>query len=432
MISLSHLGIDALNAMQQDTAAAYRRSGDLLLLSPTGSGKTLAYLLPLLESLDSASSEVQAVVIVPSRELAMQTCKVVRDMKTEVRALPLYGGRPAMDEHRQLQSVRPQLVVGTPGRLLDHLQKGNFMSNSVRTLIIDEFDKCLELGFREEMSAVMAHLPRVDKRMLLSATDDISISQYLTSYTRLDFLSDSDNGERTSELFVKSLEKDKLGTLSSLLMSLGAESSLVFVGFRESVERVADYLRRQGFCAAAMHGGMEQRDRERQLFRFVSGSCNILVATDLASRGLDIDGLQNVIHYHLPLTDEVRTHRNGRTARWDRLGRIFYLVGPEEQPPLDVQETSFPVAHQGEHAPLPLWETLYIGKGRKDKLSRGDIAGFLMKIGGLQREEVGLIDVRDHQSYAAVRRNVVHNLIKRLAGQKIKGMKTIVQVASLA
>ena len=156
------------------------------------------------------------------------------------------------------------------------------------------------------------------------------------------------------------------------------------------------------------------------------------MATDLASRGLDIDGLQNVIHYHLPLTDEVRTHRNGRTARWDRMGRIFYLVGPEEQPPLGVQEKSLPVVRQGEHAPLPLWETLYIGKGRKDKLSRGDIAGFLMKVGGLQREEVGLIDVRDHQSYAAVRRDGVHNLIKRLAGQKIKGMKTIVQVASLA
>lgn len=428
---LNRLGIDALNAMQQDTMQAYRKSQSLVLLSPTGSGKTLAYLLPLLESLDASLPQVQAVVIVPSRELALQTQEVVKQSGSPIQAVAVYGGRPAMDEHRTLRGVQPQLVIGTPGRLLDHLTKENIDAAHVRTLVIDEFDKCLELGFREEMAQVFAHLTKVEKRMLLSATDNPEITRFLPEYARLDYLDKEEPiSERIEQLVVKSPVKDKLETLKNLLLTRGAETSLVFVGFRESVVRVAKYLREEGFYVSALHGGMEQRDRERALYRFVGGSANILVSTDLASRGLDIPELNNVIHYHLPLNQEAYIHRNGRTARWDKQGRAFVILGPEET--LDSlwelgdfkEVTTNPDKHT---VCPPRWELLYIGKGKKDKLSKGDIAGFLMKVGGLDKDDVGRIDVRDHYAYVAVTRRKVSETLFRLRGQKIKGMKTIIE-----
>ena len=437
---------------------AYRKSKNLVLLSPTGSGKTLAYLLPLLETVSSVrlrsgaeqetirtdEEAVQAMVIVPSRELALQTVQVVRQSGTSVRATAVYGGRPAMEEHQTLRGMHPQIVVGTPGRLLDHLTKRNIDPTGIHTLIIDEFDKCLELGFREEMTQVFQHLGQVERRVLLSATDNPEITRFLPEYTRLDYLDGEKNvSERIAQYAVKSPVKDKLETLKQLLLAMGSDTSLVFVGYRESVERVAHFLRSEGFHISALHGGMEQKDRERQLFRFVGGCTNILVSTDLASRGLDIPELNNVIHYHLPLNEQVFIHRNGRTARWDREGRVFVILGPEERlsewmPEMDIikpevfgsknpgiasTETSTQAIAQ--QIPLPRWETLYIGKGKREKLSRGDIAGFLMKVGGLEKEEVGRIDVRDHYSYASVARNRFEETLIRLRGQKIKGMKTL-------
>lgn len=432
---LSNLGIEALNAMQQDTMQAFRKSPNLVLLSPTGSGKTLAYLLPLLESIKQPG--MQAIVIVPSRELALQTQQVVRKTKSEVKAVAVYGGRPAMEEHRTLKGVSPQLVIGTPGRLLDHLTKGNIDGNTVKTLIIDEFDKCLEMGFQEEMAKVFNHLKNVDKRMLLSATDNPEITNFLPEYTRLDYLVNEGNAEGRIETYVvSSPEKDKLKTLKSLLLELGADMSIVFVNYRESVNRVGKYLHDEGFFVTALHGGMEQKERERALFRFTCGSVNVFVSTDLASRGLDIPEVNNVIHYHLPANQESFTHRNGRTARWDKQGRAFVILGPEEDVrgfctpqesdnliPVNLKESVICGSPM-----LPKWETLYIGKGKKEKISRGDIAGFLMKIGGLEKEEVGLIDVRDHYAYASVCRTKANEVLKRVRGQKIKGLRTVWEV----
>ena len=422
--------------MQLDAAQAFRKEKNLVLLSPTGTGKTLAYMLPLVEEL-SRRHEEQALVVVPSRELAKQTAEVCRQTGTGIRCVALYGGRPAMEEHRRLREVQPQLIVGTPGRLLDHLHQGNIEGSRLRTIVIDEFDKCLEMGFRREMAELFSMLPDVERRMLLSATDKEEMTQFMPEYHLLNYLDTDESEERLEEFRVDSPVKDKLETLGQLLRQLGGgQSSIVFVGFRESVERVAHYLRGQGFCVSQLHGGMEQRDRERQLFRFMSGSANILVSTDLASRGLDIDRLDNVIHYHLPQTDDIRTHRNGRTARWDQQGRILYIVGPEEhigdaasQFSVPAQCPVFTPSHEaGGGDILPLWQTLYIGKGRKDKLSRGDIMGFLSKVGGLGREDVGRIDVFQHQSYAAIRRERVGETLLRLRGQKIKGLRTLFEV----
>jgi len=425
---LNRLGITDLNAMQQETIQAFRKTQSLVLLSPTGSGKTLAYLLPLLETIKVTSDSLQAMVIVPSRELAMQTLQVIKQLGSPVRAVAVYGGRPTMDEHRTLRGVLPQLIIGTPGRLLDHLTKSNIQPSSVHTLVIDEFDKCLELGFKQEMGEVLSYLPE-GKRILLSATDRPEIPDFVGTGTqplRLNYLTEEEPvPDRIDQYFVKSPLKDKLETLKALLLHQGSQTSIVFVGFRESVERVAMFLHNEGFYVSALHGGMEQKDRERQLFRFICGSTNVLVSTDLASRGLDIPELNNVIHYHLPLDEQAYIHRNGRTARWDKSGRSFLILGPEEQLPEYAASASSFIPSVDNGVCPPIWETLYIGKGKKDKLSRGDIAGFLMKVGGLNKEDVGRIDVRDHQSYVAISRKRVSETLVRLRGQKIKGIKTI-------
>ena len=429
---LNRLGIDALNAMQQDMLQTARKGASVVLLSPTGSGKTLAYLLPLLQKLDAKNDELQALIIVPSRELATQTADVARRLCSELRVAACYGGRPAMEEHQQMRGLRPHLVAATPGRLLDHLQKGNLLPDSVQTLVIDEFDKSLELGFREQMQGIISLLPNLRQRILLSATDSEDIPSFVgtDNYVRLNFL-DEESDDRISLRLVKSPEKDKLQTLYRLLCTLGTQKSLVFVGYRESVERVGNFLEKQGVMADIFHGGMEQRDRERALYRFMNSSCNVFVSTDLASRGLDITDVDNIIHYHLPLNEEACTHRNGRTARWDTKGSAYFILGPEESLPeyLTDEVETFSLPAKVPSPTKPLWITLYIGKGKKDKISRGDIVGFLTKQGGLESSQIGRIDVLPHWSYVAVERVSAKSLLARIKGLKIKGQKTIYALA---
>ena len=337
-----------------------------------------------------------------------------------------------MEEHQQLRGLRPHLVAATPGRLLDHLQKANLAAEDVRTLIIDEFDKSLELGFREQMHDILSLLPHLQQRILLSATDSEDIPSFLgkENYVRLNFL-DEETDDRISLRLVRSPEKDKLRTLYRLLCSLGTQKSLVFVGYRESAERVADFLTSHGIMADIYHGGMEQRDRERALYRFINGSSNIMVSTDLASRGLDISAVDNIIHYHLPLNEEACTHRNGRTARWDATGAAYFILSPEESLP-DYLPDEATATRLPDNAPLPskpLWVTLYIGKGKKDKISRGDVLGFLTKQGALESNQIGRIDVLPNWSYVAVERAVSRDLLNRIKGLKIKGQKTIYAIA---
>ena len=337
-----------------------------------------------------------------------------------------------MEEHQQMRGLRPHLVAATPGRLLDHLQKGNLLPDSVSTLVIDEFDKSLELGFREQMQGIITLLPHLQQRILLSATDTDDIPAFVGSkdYVRLNFLDAADD-DRISLLVVKSPEKDKLQTLYRLLCTLGTQKSLVFVGYRESVERVGNYLEGQGIMADIFHGGMEQRDRERALYRFMNGSSNVLVSTDLASRGLDITAVDNIIHYHLPSSEEACTHRNGRTARWDMNGSAYFILGPEESLPeyLGEEVETFTLPTKVPKPEKPLWVTLYIGKGKKDKISRGDIVGFLTKQGGIESNQIGRIDVLPHWSYVAVERAISRDLLIRIKGLKIKGQKTIYALA---
>ena len=432
---LTKLRINELNEMQQHAAEAIIGSdGDVVLLSPTGSGKTLAYLLPLVQLLDSNSGQVQALVITPRRELALQSDNVLKSMGCGLRSTACYGGRAAMDEHKVLKEVRPQIVFGTPGRLNDHLDKNNISRYGIRYLVIDEFDKCLEMGFQAEMQKLIQSLPGLQRRILLSATNTEEIPQFVNMSkkgTLIDFLPEEEQtSERITLYEVHSPQKDKLDTLRQLLLSFGDESSIVFLNYRESVERVNNYLLEQGFTTSCFHGGLEQRQREDQLYRFSNGSANILVATDLASRGLDIPNIQNIIHYHLPESQEGYIHRVGRTARWDATGRSFFILNASEHIPDYVEGNVVEYAaipSQQTEPPLPRMTTLYIGKGKKDKISKGDIVGFLCKNGGLKADEIGRIDVKDRYAYVAIQREKLKQTLHLVQGQKIKGLKTIIE-----
>ena len=400
---LKKLRISELNEMQQHAAEAILCSdGDVVLLSPTGTGKTLAYLLPLIQQLDATSDDVQALVVVPGRELALQSDTVLRDMGSGIRSASCYGGRATMDEHRKLKEVNPQIIFGTPGRLNDHLDKENINRYHIRWLVINA-----------EQIPQFVNMAKKG--------------------TLVDFLPEEEQtSERVTLYEVKSPQKDKLETLRNLLLGFGDESSIVFLNYRDSVERVNNYLTEQGFVTSFFHGGLEQKQREAALYRFSNGSANVLVATDLASRGLDIPDIQNIIHYHMPESEEGYIHRVGRTARWDKQGRAFFITGPEEHIPEyvegNIEEYSLPsLPREGQGVSLPRMATLYIGKGKKDKVSKGDIVGFLCKKGGLQADEIGRIDVNDRYTYVAVKREKLQQVVSQTQGEKIKGIKTIIE-----
>lgn len=432
--ALSNLKIDTLNPMQEAAIDAWKEGKDLILLSPTGSGKTLAYLLPLLETLKPEVKGVQAVVLVPSRELALQIDQVFKSMNTPYKAMSCYGGRPAMEEHRTMKGMEPSIIIGTPGRMNDHLSKQNFDASTVKTLVIDEFDKCLEFGFQEEMATVIGQLPKLERRYLLSATESEEIPQFtgMNRTTRLNFLdTEEELSERIHIYKVMSPIKDKLETLYKLLCTLGSESTLVFCNHRESVDRVGKYLQSQKLPCGIFHGGMEQEDRERSLYKFRNGSCHVLISTDLAARGLDIPDIDHIVHYHMPIQEDGYIHRNGRTARWEAEGNSYIILHGEEALPAYVSEEPeiFELPEQTPKPSQPEFVTLYIGKGKKDKINKIDIVGFLSKKGNLGKEEIGRIDVKDHYAFAAVSRKKVKQTLQLIRNEKIKGVKTRIEEA---
>ena len=423
-----------LNAMQTAVCdELLQHTDNLMVLSPTGSGKTLAYLLPLTQLLDTQSNQVQAVVVVPGRELALQSATVLKDMGCGLRGMACYGGRATMDEHRKLREVQPQIVFATPGRLNDHLQKGNIDTHTIRYLFIDEFDKCLEMGFHDEMQQLIGLLPKAIRSVLLSATpaEELGSQTLVTRFFKvLNFLPEDEQvSQRVTIYRVQSEERDKLPTLRQLLLSFQGASTIVFLNYRDAVERVTTYLREQGFVVSHFHGGMEQRQREDALYRFSNGSASILVSTDLAARGLDIPNIANIVHYHLPETEDGYVHRVGRTARWDKHGKAFFILHGQEQIPayVDADVADFALPQVLPEPTQPRFQTLYIGKGRRDKLSKTDIVGFLCKKGGLKGDEIGRIDVRDRYTYVAVARTKAKQVVQRTQGEKIKGLRTVIE-----
>lgn len=423
--ALASAGIEMLNEMQQAVLEA-GTTKDMILLSPTGSGKTLAFLLPLLPRLTDEERIIQALIVAPSRELALQIETVFRSLGTGYKVNCCYGGHPLRTEKKSLEHP-PTVLIGTPGRIVDHIERGNVNLDTVRTLILDEFDKSLELGFTDEMKEILSHLPNVRRRVLTSATEAVEIPAFtgINAPVRLSFLSDSPLPKRLTVRIVKSPVKDKLETLYKLLGELNGESTLVFCNLREAVERVSTYLTGQGVENQFFHGGMEQPERERALSLFRNGSASVFISTDLAARGLDIPEVKHVIHYHLPINEEGYIHRNGRTARMQAEGDAYLILNEAESVPEYIarEPEEFFIPVKAKKPVSSEWATLTINRGKRDKLSKKDVVGFLFQKGGLEKEELGIVEVKESCAYAAIKRNKLSDVLIRIRDEKIKNMK---------
>ncbi|MDE6277610.1 MAG: DEAD/DEAH box helicase [Muribaculaceae bacterium] len=433
------LGIRELNAMQLATSE-FSLPGKLMLLAPTGSGKTVAFTIPLLRSLGAPDGKVQAVVMAPSRELVLQIAEIVRGVAgKEYKTVAFYGGHAMSEEQRSIEGGMPDIIIATPGRLLDHLRRGELSVHDVHTLVLDEFDKSLELGFREEMSRVVGRMRSLKTLILTSATRIAEMPDFVDvkGLRELDFTGGHGSAAPAPHLRVHSVasdKKDKLEGLDALLRYIAEEDSeagrktkaMVFVNHRESAERVSAFLDKQGYRTALYHGGLDQNEREKAVAMFTNGSAPVLVATDLAARGLDIDSVGAVVHYHLPLQPETWTHRNGRTGRMGAEGDVYVLLSPEEATPEFIDEDltdAIELPPTPGAIPAAPMQTLHINAGKKEKISKGDIAGFFMKQGGLTPGELGMIDLKDHQAYVAVPQGRAREIIAALAPHKLKNTR---------
>ncbi len=429
---LNSLGFEGLNEIQQSSLEANAKNDNVILLAATGSGKTLAFLLPLLETLNPEINNVQAMIIVPSRELAIQIDDVFRKMQTGFKVTLCYGGHKRETEENNLIEA-PTLIIGTAGRLADHIRRNNFDLDNISTLVLDEFDKSLELGFTEEMSYIIGSLKNIKKRILTSATYAVPVPDFigLKDPVRLDFLPEAaliDNMLEVKTIF--SEDKDKIETLFKLICYLGNRSTVVFCNHRVSVERTSNLLSEKGILNVFYHGGMEQQERDSALCKFRNGTSNILVTTDLAARGLDIPNIRYIVHYHLPDTEDGFTHRNGRTARMDASGTAILILSPEEKLPSYINEVSNVEITEEHGLPeKPKWSTLFIAAGKKDKVNKIDIVGFLSKKGELKKEDIGIIEVKDFFSFVAVRKVKVGHVLELIKNEKIKNKKVKIEIA---
>ncbi|MEO7961194.1 MAG: DEAD/DEAH box helicase [Ginsengibacter sp.] len=429
---LANLSIRELNEMQQTTIDVAEEHDNIILLSATGSGKTLAFLLPILERLDKKNKDTQALIIVPSRELAIQIEKVFKAMGTGFKVTACYGGHKRETEENNLVQP-PAAIIGTAGRLADHLRRNNIMVSGIETLVMDEFDKSLELGFIEEITFIIKSLENLKYRMLTSATEAVVVPDFvgLENPKKLNFLTEGAEIEGLAIKAVLSDDKDKSDTLFKLICYLGNRSTIVFCNHRDAVERTSLLLSEKGINNEFYHGGMEQQERDSALCKFRNGTTNVLVTTDLASRGLDIPNIRYIIHYHLPHTEDAFIHRNGRTARMDASGTAILILHDEESIPSYINE-KVDYIDLPEKALLPekpKWSTLFIGAGKKDKINKIDIVGFLSKKAMLKQENIGLIEVKDFFSFVAVKKIHMGDTLQKIKNERIKNKKVKIEIA---
>lgn len=419
---LSKLKIESLNEMQLRAQAAIHANNEVVLLSPTGTGKTLAFLLPIIAELDPKCKNIQVLILVPSRELAIQIEQVTREMGSGFKANAFYGGRGFTKDRIDLNHP-PAILIGTPGRIADHIRRETFEVNDIKTIVLDEFDKSLEVGFEADMIDIMDAIPNIKKKILTSATQKVGIPEFvdLQNEVYVDYV-----GEKTDLLQVKTVvspSKDKRETLLKTLCYLGDGSGIIFCNFRDSIQQVSDFLNEYGISHGCFYGTMEQQDRERALIKFRNGTHKVLIATDLAARGIDVPELDFIIHYELPPKADEFTHRNGRTARMNSQGAAYIVKWEKERLPEFMGDTE--TIHLFD-APIPsgsFWSTLFISGGRKDKISKGDLAGMFFKQGDITKEQLGAIELKTDCAFVAVQTTEASRLVKTLDNSKLKGRK---------
>lgn len=425
---LAKLNISALNPMQEKAIETINNNSNTIILSPTGTGKTLAFLLPILDGLNVDNPEVQALIVVPTRELAIQIEQVVRNMGSGFKVNAVYGGRSKSKDKIELKHT-PAILIGTPGRILDHFDDDRFSKASINTLVLDEYDKSLEIGFESEMSEILSELNSVSKRILTSATQGVGVPKFvnLINPIVLDFLTETSDPKLSIKTVV-SEEKNKLHTLLNLVKYLGYQPGIIFCNFRESIDMVSDFLNDNRVSHTCFSGGMEQKDRERALIKFRNGTSQILVSTDLAARGIDIPELKYIIHYELPHSAVEFTHRNGRTARVNEKGTAYVLKWKnqllpdfiEKTDPIEIPRVNSQVQQQ--------LETLFISGGRKDKISKGDIAGLFIKQGNISQQELGNIELKQDCAFVAVPLELANDLVNKLNNSRLKKKKVRIYI----
>lgn len=411
--------------MQEAVLNEYDTNKDFLLHSPTGSGKTLAFALLLGKHLQENKPGVQALILVPTRELALQIEQVMRKVHVGYKITCVFGGNDTKSERNKLREA-PSLLIGTPGRVMYHLERGYFDPTTIHTLLLDEFDKSLEFGFHGQMKYIIEQLPHLRNRILTSATKMSDIPEFtgIQDFVTVDFSADADTAPKLTIQKVIAPAKHKLNVLFRLLCRNGQKKTIIFCNHREAVDHISELLDQREIIHDMFHGGLEQSDRELALLKFRNNSNRILVTTDLAARGLDIPEVDVIIHYQLPYKEDAFIHRNGRTARMQASGEVYVILKPEEEYPY-VPEDSETVDLEEEY-PLPPnspFATLYLTGGKKDKINKIDIVGFLLNLEGISKEQVGIIEVKDKESYVAVERSVAAKIIQQANNQKIKGRK---------
>lgn len=423
---LNKFGITALNPMQEEAGIAIKTKSDVVLLSPTGTGKTLAFLLPLIERIDTNCTDIQILILVPSRELAQQIEQVARQIGSGFKVNAVYGGRAGALDKIDLKH-KPAILIGTPGRVADRLRRDNFSLEHIQTLVLDEYDKSLEIGFENEMATIIQTLPNLKQRILTSATSNSKVPNFvgLQKPVFINYLKDGD-----SQLTIKTVlssDKDKLNTLKNTLNYIGNQSGIIFCNFKDALDRISEFLTDHQIAHECFHGGMEQIDRERALIKFRNGTSGLLLATDLAARGLDIPEIKFILHYHLPLREKEFTHRNGRTARMNRDGIAYILQGKDEVLPDFIQEIApeiLSITDNQKATRLPIqWKTLYVSGGRRDKISKGDITGLFLKQGQIQKDQLGIIEVKQDCAYVGVDAKIAEKLIEKTNNTKLKTKK---------
>ena len=419
---LAKLGITSLNEMQEEVVLAIASAANTVLLSPTGTGKTVAFLLPTIQALDPECKQVQLLILVPSRELALQIEQVLRQMGAGYKVNAIYGGRPISKDKIDLAHT-PSIIIGTPGRIADHLRRETFMTTSIKTLVLDEFDKSLEVGFETQMQEILGNLQALEKRILTSATQHIKIPSFvgIENEVTIDYLHTKTNA--LSIEIVTSKEKNKLQALVDLLYHIGNKPGIIFCNFKNTINYVSDYLKQQHIPHGHFYGGMEQIDRERALIKFRNGTHQIIIATDLAARGLDIPEINFIIHYQLPLKREEFTHRNGRTARMNALGTAYVLKWTGEHLPEFISSKKVIQLQDKQTKIVPKWATLFISGGRRDKISKGDIAGLFFKQGGLKSDELGVIELKQDCAFVAIPKQRALSVIEKTNNTRLKKKK---------
>ena len=419
---LAKLSITALNEMQEEVLLAVASVANTVLLSPTGTGKTVAFLLPTIQGLDPDCEKVQLLILVPSRELAIQIEQVIRQMGSGYKANAIYGGRPISKDKIYLAHT-PSIIIGTPGRVADHIRRKTFVTSSIKTLVLDEFDKSLEVGFEKEMREIIENLKQIEKSILTSATQDIEIPEFvgIKNEVVINYL-DTKTTALSIEI-VNSQEKNKLQALVDLLYHIGNEPGIIFCNFKNTINYVSDFLKQQHIPHGHFYGGMGQIERERALIKFRNGTHQIIIATDLAARGLDIPELNFIIHYQLPLKLEEFTHRNGRTARMNASGTAYVLKWIDESLPEFIDATNVLKLQDKETTIFSKWATLFVSGGRKDKISKGDIAGLFFKQGNLKGEELGVIELKQDCAFVGVPKEKALEIVEKTNNTRLKKKK---------